>query len=298
MWDWSSLYLVHRASCVTACGPLRYKEPSDDEILDETSKQFLTKRVGDDAGADGVVDPVYHLCSDRARLQNIVRFLTDIKDMLGELNKQWWTSKNAELIRKKRKDLFTTRDAHTEGYRTDHGKFDQQPEGDRASPAFVPAAQLDLITLTLEILARDSVANTAESQREAFRVAYEEFENAAFTQAKEQAKEQRLGKLLEQMRVLSESDQEALNWIENEARDGIETANRALGSVMRSLLPQTNQLQASQIASPPSNSTADGGAPAHRVGLPPSPMEPFSPSYLGPPPSERPLDVESRGPLS
>ncbi|KAH9033189.1 hypothetical protein EDB83DRAFT_1833845 [Lactarius deliciosus] len=88
------------------------------------------------------------------------------------MNTRWWASNNTELIRKERLKLLKARRDHTEEYRT--GKFDQQPEGDRASPAFVPAAQLDLITLTLEILARDSVADAAESEREAFRAAYRE----------------------------------------------------------------------------------------------------------------------------
>ena len=44
--------------------------------------------------------------------------------------------------------------------------FDQQ--GDWMSPAFVPAAQQDLITLTLEILARDPVVEAAPLQRKAF----------------------------------------------------------------------------------------------------------------------------------
>ncbi|KAH9173679.1 hypothetical protein EDB89DRAFT_2242063 [Lactarius sanguifluus] len=261
---------------------------------DNPGKQFLNERLRVDA--DGGVAPEYS--SDSARLQNIVRFLRDIKDMLGELNKLWWTSKNAELIRKERKELFSRRRNHSEKYHTRHGKFDQQLEGDQVSPVSVSAAQQDLITLTLEILGRDSVANAAESERETFRVAYEEFEKVAFTQAKEQAKEQRLGQPLAQMRVLSDSDQEALAWIENEARDGIETVNRALGSVMLSLLPQTNELQAPQTTSPPWKST-DG---AHKVMLPPSPMG--LPSYSGPSSSERPLpatdrlDIESHGLLS
>ncbi|KAN0130560.1 hypothetical protein V8E53_011646, partial [Lactarius tabidus] len=47
------------------------------------------------------------------------------------------------------------------------GMSDQR--GNRASPAFLPAAQQDLITLTPEILARDPVPNPATSQREALR---------------------------------------------------------------------------------------------------------------------------------
>ncbi|KAI9434945.1 hypothetical protein H4582DRAFT_726434 [Lactarius indigo] len=190
-------------------------------------KQFLNERLGVDAYMEG---------ADGARLRNIARFLEDIKDTLGELNKQWWASSNAELIRKQRKQLFTARRDLTQRHHTGDGMFHQQ--GDRASPAFVPAAQQDLITLTLEILARDPVAGSAKPQWEAFRVAYEEFEKVAFIQAKKQAMEQHLGQPLAETRVLSESDQEALAWIENQAGDSIEMAKRALGSVMQSRRPQ------------------------------------------------------------
>ncbi|KAI9434950.1 hypothetical protein H4582DRAFT_1973743, partial [Lactarius indigo] len=200
---------------------------------DNVGKQFLGERLRVDTDADGAIAPEHR--SDSARLQNIVRFLTDIKDPLGELNKQWWASSNAEMIRKEHKELFTMRGDHAEEYRTGHGMFDQQLAGDWASPAFIPAAQLDLITLTLEVLARDSVANAARSQCEAFHVAYEEFKQVAFNQAKEQAMEQHLGQPLTEAQAVSESDQEALAWIENQARDSIETAKRALGSVMQTL---------------------------------------------------------------
>ncbi|KAH9033213.1 hypothetical protein EDB83DRAFT_2319086 [Lactarius deliciosus] len=113
-------------------------------------------------------------------LQNIMRVLEDIKDTLGKLNTLWWMSNNADQIRLKRKELFATRRDHSEEYRTDHRKFDQQLEGDRASPAFVPATQLDFITLTLEILARDPFTDISTSQREVLWVAYEE---VAFTHA-------------------------------------------------------------------------------------------------------------------
>ncbi|KAH9025462.1 hypothetical protein EDB85DRAFT_2149793 [Lactarius pseudohatsudake] len=265
---------------------------------DDTGKQFLTKRVGDGAGADGVVGPVYHPRSDTARVQNIVRFLEDIKDTLGKLNKQWWTSSNADQIRLKRKELFATRRDHAEEYRTGHRKFDQQLEGDRASPAFVPATQLDLITLTLEILARDPLTDISTSQREALWVAYEEFKQVAFTHAGGQAKEQRLGQPLARSRVLSQSDQEALAWIETQAADGFETVKRAL----ESLWPPTNEMQAPQIALLPSTSTNGGVTRARNVALPPSPMElASSPSYSGLTSLARPFltasrqDIESRG---
>ena len=80
------------------------------------------------------------------------------------MNTQWWASDDiAESIRGERKELYDMR--HTEEFLRGQGKFDQQ--GDRTSPTFVPAAQQDLIVLTLEILARDPVADAATSQREA-----------------------------------------------------------------------------------------------------------------------------------
>ncbi|KAH8983786.1 hypothetical protein EDB86DRAFT_221816 [Lactarius hatsudake] len=90
--------------------------PSESLIGDNKSggKQFLNERLH--VGGDGGVAHEYH--SDSARLQNIVCFLTDIREMLGDLNKQWWASKNWNLIRKECAELFRTRRSHTEEYRT------------------------------------------------------------------------------------------------------------------------------------------------------------------------------------
>ncbi|KAI9434944.1 hypothetical protein H4582DRAFT_2080191 [Lactarius indigo] len=270
--------------------------PNDFSIRDDNSgKQFLDERLG--------VATEHH--GNSARLQNIARFLTDIKDALGEMNKQWWSSNDAESIRKVHKGLFTARRDFTEGYHTSDGKFDQQLEDDRAPPASILATQLDLITLTLEILARDSIANAAKSQREAFRIVYEDFEKVAFTQAKEDAQCQRLGQPLAQTRVLSESDQEALAWIVTQAEDSMETVKRALGSVVQNLCPQTSKTKAPQIASPLWKGTHCELTPVHNVrkAIPPlSPME--LPPYSRPSSSEQPLpatgrlDIESRGSLS
>ncbi|KAI9439649.1 hypothetical protein H4582DRAFT_1942073 [Lactarius indigo] len=145
--------------------------------------------------------------------------------MLGELNKQWWTSKDRVLIRREHMELVAGRYAHMEEYRTSHGKLDQLPEGNRKSPAFVPAAKLDLITLTLDILVRDPVTDATESQREALWDAYREFENVAFIQAKENVIAQRLAQRA---------------WIEAQATDGVETVKGAL----QRLFPQTNTVQA------------------------------------------------------
>ncbi|KAH9008331.1 hypothetical protein EDB85DRAFT_2164569 [Lactarius pseudohatsudake] len=169
----------------------------------KSGKELLGERLRVDAG----VAPEYR--GDSARLQNIVRFLADIKYILGELNRQWWTSKNADQISLKCKELFATRRDPTEEYRTSHRNFDQQLEdATGALPAFVHATQLDLITLTLEILVRDPLTDISTSQRAALWVAYEEFKQVVFTQAGKQAKEWRLGQPLTQLRVLvSQSDQ-------------------------------------------------------------------------------------------
>ncbi|KAH9010042.1 hypothetical protein EDB85DRAFT_1332958 [Lactarius pseudohatsudake] len=185
---------------------------------DDSGKQFLTKRVGDGVGADNPR-------SDTARVQNIVRFLEDIKDTLGKLNKQWWASKNWELIRKERAELFGTRRNHhvTEKSITDDHKFDhwQQLEGNRMSPGFMSAAQLDLIILTLEILVRDPITDATVSQRKKLEDAYKEFKNVAFTKAVEEVSKQR-------------SRQRA--WLEIQATDGFKMVEGVLGS----LWPQTN----------------------------------------------------------
>ena len=124
-------------------------------------QQFLARRL---RIKDGGVAPGFLPNSDNARLQNIVRFLEDIEGTLHFMNTQWWASDEADLIRRQRQDLYDKR--HKGEYALGHGTFDQQ--GDRTSPAFVPAAQQDLIVLTLEILARDPVVDAATSQREAF----------------------------------------------------------------------------------------------------------------------------------
>ncbi|KAH8991216.1 hypothetical protein EDB92DRAFT_684308 [Lactarius akahatsu] len=199
---------------------------------DNTGKQFLAKRLRVGVDADSGAVPEYHPRSDSARLRNIVRFLTDINDTLRYINTQWWASDNADSIRRERRKLFDTR--RTEEYRIGRGTFDQQ--GDRGSPAFVPAAQQDLITITLEILARDPVANAATSQRDAFREACMQLAQAASTQARAQALSQTHGRT----RVLSEFMLETLARTQAQAADSIEVVKRALEPVAQSLRSQTN----------------------------------------------------------
>jgi hypothetical protein len=133
--------------------------------VDNTSKQFLAKRLRVGPIADGGVAPEIHPNSDSARLQNIVRFLADIKDAPQREKVRWKSCDNSDSIRRQRQELFDQR--HTEEH-PDNPFHISAPQGDRASPSFVPAVQQDLIILTLEILARGSVANAATSQREAF----------------------------------------------------------------------------------------------------------------------------------
>ena len=200
---------------------------------DLTVKQFLDKRFHFGAGPDGsnVSDDVLH--SDSARLQNIVRFLTDIKEYT---NLQWWMSENAYLVRRECRALFDTR--HMDEYLTDRGMFDQQ--GDRASPAFIPAAQQDLITLTLEILARDPVANAATSQREAFHDACRQLGQVAVTQARVQARAQTRA----QTQVLPELVLETLALAQAQASDSIAMVKHALEPIARSLQPQADETPA------------------------------------------------------
>jgi hypothetical protein len=139
---------------------------------ENTGKQFLSMRLCVGPMADGGVAPELHPNSDSARLQNIVRFLADIMDTPQHLDVTW-RSDNLDSIRRERQLLFETR--HTPGYLHDYGIFDQR--GDRASPTFVLAVEQDLIILTLEILARDPVANAGTTQRAAFCDAFMKLEH-------------------------------------------------------------------------------------------------------------------------
>ncbi|KAH8977815.1 hypothetical protein EDB86DRAFT_3109106 [Lactarius hatsudake] len=196
---------------------------------DDAGKKFLTKRLGDRANTDGGVGPGFHPRSDSGRLQNIVRFLSDIKNSLQDMNTRWWASDNAESIRRERRSLLETR--HAEVYRPGHGTFDQ--DRNRESPAFVPAAQQDLIVLTLEILARDPVANVATPRNDAFREAYKQFKKVALTQALVRA--QALMRAQTQAPPQSQADYETRARIRAQAADSSDMVKRALGPVLQSL---------------------------------------------------------------
>jgi hypothetical protein len=144
---------------------------------EDIGKQCLDRRLG-------VGTSKSQPWSDTVRLQNIVRFIEDIKDTLGFMTTQWWTADIANAIFQERRALFDVR--HTEDYRIGRGTFDQH--GNRASPEFVPAAQQDLITLTLEILARDSVTTAAREQREVFRQACHQLGHIVSEHTQQQAR--------------------------------------------------------------------------------------------------------------
>jgi hypothetical protein len=207
---------------------------------DVTNKRFLAKRLRFDSGTDGGDVPDYDLHCDTARLQNIVCFLADVKEYT---NSQWWMSENAYLVRRECQALFDAR--HMDEDLIGCGMFDQQV--DRASPTFIPAAQQDLITLTLEILARDPVANAATSQREAFRDACMQLGQVAATQARAQARAQTRA----QTQVLPELVFETLALAQAQAADSIEMVKRALEPVARSLRPQIDDMPETYDDPPP-----------------------------------------------
>ena len=197
---------------------------------DDTGKQFLDKRFHVE----------YDYRSDSTRLQNIVRYLENIKDMVAYRNMQWTRSDNVVLIRRERRALFDMR--HTEEYRTGHGTFDLQ--GNRSSPVFVPAAQQDLITVTVEILARDSVANAACLQREAFHMAYKRFEFVAEEQL-------RLGQTSGNYpkQLPSNSGRRVMVRAGSQAATALELIKRALEPILPSLL-RSDEAPTQVIAGP------------------------------------------------
>ena len=147
---------------------------------DDAGEEFLAERIRISTDATGGVSPEYHPRNDSARLQNITRFLADITNTLLYMNTQWWTADKADAIRRERQMLYEAR--RTIDFRNGQGTFEQQ--GDRASDAFIPAAQQDLIALTLEILARDPVGNAGRPQRKAFRDACHQLGEVAVEQAR------------------------------------------------------------------------------------------------------------------
>ena len=179
---------------------------------------------------------------DSARLQNIICFLADIKDTVGFMSTQWWAAGIEGLICRERQGLFDTR--RTEAYRTGRGTFDHY--GNRASPQFIPAALQDLITLTIEILARDTVATAAREQREAFREASQQLGQVAAAHAQESARVQ--------ARMLPHLSPTVLDWAfaQSQAAEIIEMVRRALEPVLVDLQVQipTPRLHGDDHAAP------------------------------------------------
>ena len=119
---------------------------------------------------------------DSARLQNIVHFLKDIKDLLSSMDAvSWMRPDTSEVlldeVRAERRVLHESR--HSAEYCS--GIF--KAHGNRTSLAFLPAVQHDLLSVTLEIVAResDSVTGAAQVQRDAFHNAFSELETSVDT---------------------------------------------------------------------------------------------------------------------
>jgi hypothetical protein len=152
----------------------------------DDGKRFLSKRLlGPGLGGSVGIASDSNLHSDNARVQNLGRFLEDIKTMLGYIEMPWWATDSAESIHQERRALYNAR--NTAKYRAGKGITEQH--GNRASPAFVPAVQQDFITLTLEILTRDSIADATPSHCEAFRDAYNELLQVARDQTLPQTRD-------------------------------------------------------------------------------------------------------------
>ncbi|KAN0130536.1 hypothetical protein V8E53_011622 [Lactarius tabidus] len=253
---------------------------------DNTGKQFLAKRLRVGPTADGDVSPEIHPNSDSARLQNIVRFLADLKDTPQYEDITWRSCDNSDSIRRERQKLFDQRqeliDQRQKPLHQRHTEESLQglfpiiiPRGDRASPDFVPAVQQDLIILTLEILARDPVANAATAQREAFYGAYMELEEEMAIQA-----------LLEPLtRTLtpenrdpeSQVSPQSLEVLEPEARvhspDFIQMIRRALEPVFQALsalqnAPYDDHVPSLQMPMPGNDTPYDDHTPSLQMPVP------------------------------
>jgi hypothetical protein len=202
---------------------------------DLTCEQFLAKRLSFGADVyDGAI-PDYNLHSDNARLQNVVRFLADITNTLRYMNTQWWTSDKADSIRRERQVLYDAR--RTLEFRTGRSTFKQQGDH-RASAAFMPAAQQDLITLTLEILARDPVVTAGRPQRKAFRDACHQLGEVAVTQVRERVRSQVHVHPQSPVPPGSRSILEAWALAQAQAADVIDVVKRALDPILMNLQAQ------------------------------------------------------------
>ena len=113
--------------------------------------------------------------NDGARLQDIVHFLKDINAALSSVDLVSWMRLDPregllDEIWAERRVLHDS--YHTAEYRS--GIF--RTHGNRTSLAFIPAAQHDLLAVTLEIVTRDSATGAAQVQRNAFHETFSELE--------------------------------------------------------------------------------------------------------------------------
>ena len=239
---------------------------------DDAGEEFLAERIRISTDATVGVSPEYHPRSDSARLQNITRFLADITNTFRYMNTQWWTSDEASSIRRERRMLYEAR--RTIDFRNGQGTFEQQ--GDRASDAFIPAAQQDLIALTLEILARDPVGIAGRPQRKAFRDACHQLWEVAVEQARRQ-----MLVPLESVSPASRSDFEARVLARAQAADVIDLVRRALDPVLvglqEEIITHTGDVPPLQMPDPPFGPSAPAAmvrpGPSH-VGSSPQPQLP------------------------
>jgi hypothetical protein len=256
---------------------------------DDIGQEFLAERlrVGDDRNRS--VTPTCPPRSDSARLQNIARFLDDITNTLRYMNTQWWTSDKADSIRRERQVLYDAR--RTIEFRTGRGTFEQQGDH-RASAAFMPAAQQDLITLTLEILARDPVVTAGKSQRKAFRDACHQLGEVAVAQARVQMRVPLESSVPPEWRSIFEARALA----RAQAADVIDVVKRALDPVLMNLqveiveMPMTPTGEVSslqmllQMAEPQIGSSAPAQTVSNKDSSPdPAHVGPFLRPQLPPP---------------
>ena len=221
----------------------------------DAGKQFLEKRLGVRSSMDSGVDAKSHP-GDNLRLQNIKRFFADIKD----LNTEWWTSENADSSLWTRLDLYEAR--HTEEYRT--GRHTSHHHDDRASSTFLPAVQQDLITLTLEILAQDPVANAATAQREAFRDVCMPLEQEATARAQALAE------------TLGSQELPAETWALTQVR-----AADSIGLIRRALEPVIQGLSVPQNTTPHADHTSQAPPQIPAQQIVTAPSTPVSPTLPG-----------------
>ena len=140
---------------------------------------------------------------DSTRLQNIVYFLRDIKDALSSMDAVSWMRPDTregllDEVRAERRVLHESR--HSAEYRS--GIF--KTHGNRTSLAFVPAVQHDLLTVTLEILTRDSVTDAEQVQRDAFHHTFSGLETSMKTAHSEERGVETTKMIVDALRPMAE----------------------------------------------------------------------------------------------